>query len=227
MDSEDEALKDVAAKARVVPLWSDYADFCTKLERGLRTEAFATLERFIFVMERLPFEERRRFVSWLSGEADGQWERLGDIRLQSNPFSSRVRPAIHEAHRYGRKRRLIPHPLYVRLVEPTLLEWTLIEPLCSEPHLWLGYYDHLKRAIELDPDCQLARGRLIILILKDVGDSSHELPQGYLGDVKEDLAALGEAEELLSGLSNEEDHAILAADIAEQRRLIEDYLGNQ
>jgi hypothetical protein len=57
---------------------------------------------------------------------------------------------------------LIPHPLQIRLVEPTLVEWTVVEPNCSEPHLWLGGYDHVKR--ELEPDNQLARRKLIILI---------------------------------------------------------------
>jgi hypothetical protein len=46
---------------------------------------------------------------------------------------------------------LVPHPLHVRVVEPTLLEWTEVEPGCSEPHRCLGGYEHLKRAIELAP----------------------------------------------------------------------------
>ena len=191
-----ETLKDVAANARTVPLWSDYADFCIEYERGLRAEAFTILERFITSMERASFGERRRFVSWLSQQADG---------------------------RKGRH-MLIPHPLHVRLVEPTLLEWTLLEPLCSEPHLWLGGYDHVKRAFELDPDDQLARKKLIIAVLSRVDFNAHELPRGYLGDIEKDLAALSEAEELLKGMSNEDDRQSLAVDIAEQRRWIEEYL---
>jgi hypothetical protein len=31
--------------------WQDYADFCLEYERGLRSEAFLTLERFISRME--------------------------------------------------------------------------------------------------------------------------------------------------------------------------------
>ena len=122
---------------------------------------------------------------------------------------------------------LIPHPLQVRVVEPTLLEWTVVEPRCSEPHLWLGGYDHVQRAFELEPDSQLARRKLIILILARVDLASHELPTGYLGDINKDLATLSEAEELLKGLSNEEDRLSLAADIAEDRRLIEEHLRKQ
>jgi hypothetical protein len=192
-------LKDIAAKARAVPLWSDYADFCVEYERGLRSEAFTILERFISSMEHGPFADRRRFVSWLSRQADG---------------------------REGRD-MLIPRPLQIRLVEPTLVEWTVVEPYCCEPHLWLGGYDHIKRAFELEPDNQLARRKLIIVVLAQVDFASHELPGGYLGEINRDLATLSEAEELLKGLSDEEDRLSLAADIAEDRRLIEERLRKQ
>ncbi len=194
-----ETLNDVAVKARAVPLWSDYAKFCVEYERGLRTEAFTVLERFISSMERAPFADRQRFVIWLLQLLDG---------------------------REGRH-MLIPHPLQIRLVEPTLLEWTVVQPRCSEPHLWLGGYDHVKHAFELEPGNQLARRKLIVLILGRVGFASHELPAGYLGDINKDLAALSEAEELVKGLSNEEDRLSLAADVAEERRLIEEHLRKQ
>jgi hypothetical protein len=191
-----ESLRDVANAARTVPEWADYAVFCEEYERGLRREAFAILERFIFSLERAPFITRRLFVGWLLRQAD---------------------------RREGRH-MLVPHPLNVRVVEPTLLEWTLVEPECSEPHLWIGGYEHLRRAIELAPDDELAKKKLIVLILGRVGFATHELPVGYLGVADEDLAALREAEMLLEGLSSNDDRAQLAADIAEERRLIQEYL---
>jgi hypothetical protein len=190
-------LKDVAAKARALPLWSDYADFCVEYERGLRNEAFTILERFISSMECAPFTDRRRFVSWISWQTDG---------------------------REGRD-MLIPQPLQIRLVEPTLVEWTAVEPNCSEPHLWLGGYDHVKRAFELEPDNQLARRKLIILIWGRVDFEAYDW--GHLGNAEADLATLREVEELLKGLSNEEDRLSLAADLAEDRRLIEEHLRKQ
>jgi hypothetical protein len=189
-------LKDVAAEARAVPEWADYAAFCEEYERGLRREAFTILERFMSPLARAPFAERRRFVSWLSRRAD---------------------------RREGRH-MLIPHPLHVRVVEPTLLEWTMVEPQCAEPHLWLGGYDHVRRAFELEPDNQLARRKLIILIWARVDFAAYELPVGYLGNIDKDLATLSEVQELLKGLSNEEDRLSLAGDLAEDRRLIEEHL---
>lgn len=193
------SLNDVGAKARKVAPWVDYADFCERYEKGLRSEAFTIRERFISSMEQAPFRERQDFVSWLLRESDG---------------------------RDGRH-MLVPHPLHVRVVEPTLLEWTVAEARCSEPHMWLGGYDRLRQAIELDPNNQLARRKLIIAVLSRVCFDTHELPHGYLGEVEKDLAGLKEAEELLKGLSSEDNRIGLPADIAEQRGAIEEYLRRQ
>ena len=115
-EDEFKTLRQVAADARTVPLWSDYAAFCEQYERGLRTQEFAMLEAFITKLEHARFADRRAFVSWLAQQAEG---------------------------RQGRQ-MLIPHQLQTRLMEPTLLEWTMLEPGCAEPHLWLGRYDDLK-----------------------------------------------------------------------------------
>jgi hypothetical protein len=192
-----QTLKDIAAEARTVPAWADYAAFCEEYERGLRREAFSILERFISSMERAPFAERRRFVSWLSERTD---------------------------RREGRH-MLIPHQFYVRVVEPTLLEWTAVEPLCSEPHLWLGGFEHVKCAFELKPDNQLARRKLLLLIWGRVDFKAYEM--GHLENYDQDMATLSEVEELLKGLSNEEDRLSLAADLAEDRRFIEDHSRRQ
>jgi hypothetical protein len=190
------SLKDLASAARTVPEWADYAAFCEEYERGLRNDAFTILERFISSIERASFEKRPKFVSWISRESDG---------------------------REGRH-MLIPHPLYVRLIEPTLLEWTLIEPDCYEPHLWLGGYDHLVRAIELTPRNEIVAKKLIVAILSRVGHATHELPTGYLGNPSEDLTALSQADILLQNLSDDNDRSPLRADIALERKLIQDYI---
>lgn len=191
-----ETLKEVEAEALTRPEWADYALFCREYETGLRPQALKTLERFIATIERSPFEERRCFVSWLLGRSDG-------------------RDGMH---------MLVPQPLHVRVVEPTLLEWTLVEPKRSEPHRWLGGYDHLKHAVELEPNDKIARIKLLAIILGKVGLSKHELPRGYLGSVQDDLAALREAEALLTGFSAQEDRDRFAADIEEERERIQKYL---
>lgn len=191
-----QTLKDVAAEASKSAEWADYAVFCLEYERGLRRTAFATLERFMASLEHAPFPERRRFVSWLMQTVDG-------------------REGQH---------MLVPHPLRLRVIEPTLLEWTEVEPGCSEPYRWLGGYEHLKRAVELQPEDELARRKLIASILGRVGFVTHELPVGYIGTPHDDLAALREAEALLQELSGDEERRQFAAQIAEERALIGKYL---
>ena len=180
-----------------MPAWADYAVFCDEYERGLRREAFNILDRFTSSIERAPFPERRRFVSWLLQRAD---------------------------HRDGRH-MLIPHQFYVRIVEPTLLEWTAVEPDCPEPHLWLGGYDHVKRAFELEPNNQLARRKLLLLIWGQVDFEAYE--HGYSKKFDKDMANLNEVEELLKGLSNGEDRLKLSADLAEDRKFIEEHSRKQ
>ncbi len=192
-----QALRDVAGEARKFPEWADYADFCTQYEKGLRGQALAILEPFISRLELAPFEQRRRFVSWI----------------------------LHRAEERKGKHMLIPYPLHRRIVEPTLLEWTMVEANCSEPHRWLGDHEHLKLAIDLDPDDQLARKKLIVSFLSRVG--TYELPDRYIGSPENDLGLLNEAETLLPGLRGDEDRRSLAASIAEERALIREYLDRQ
>lgn len=191
-----ESLKAAANEARAKQEWGDYASFCDEMELGLRKQSLATLDRFILSLERRPFSERRQFVSWLCTRADRSW---------GNSI-------------------LIPFPLQVRVVEPTLAEWTIEEPTDSEPHRWIGGYEHLIRAIELEPDDQIARRKLVLCVLSRVSNNAHELPIGYLGTPHEDLEALKEAEDILPRLSNVEDRHALHSDITELRPALHTYL---
>lgn len=192
-----QTLRDIAAEAKAEAAWAGYAAFCERYERGLRREAFSILDRFIDELERASFEERRRFASWLLNAAEDK---------------------------PGRE-MLIPYPLQRRLVEPTLLEWTINEPDCSEPHRWLGGYEDLNKALELDPKDEIAIRRLLRIILGGVDYIVHELPQGYLGDPVKDLAALDRAKHLTESLTDTAERAILLADSIELRSAILKYLG--
>jgi hypothetical protein len=150
-------------------------------------------------MEREPFIERRRFVSWLMETAEGQEGR----------------------------HMLIPYPLKIRVVEPTLLEWVEVEPCSSEPHRWIGGHEHLEKAVELDPADHIALKKFIIVLLSQVSYATHELLGGYLGSVSEDLTTLSKIEALLPRLTSEDDRAAYAADIAEERYAIHEHLRKQ
>jgi hypothetical protein len=188
-------LKDGAA-ASASTKWADYSTFCREYERGLRRQAFDALERFVHAMEREPYVERRRFVSWL----------------------------MSFAHEREARHMLIPHPLKIRVVEPTLAEWTIVEPTCAEPYRWIGGYEHLQQAIELDPEDQIALRDFVIYLLGQVDYATHELPSAYLGSPSKDLEDLNRVEVLLLRISNESDRAAYAVDAAEQKALIHEYL---
>jgi hypothetical protein len=189
-------LNAAAAAANASGKWRDYGTFCLEYERGLRHQAFSTLERFIHTMEREPFAERRTFVSWLMSIS------------------------------YGREGRgmLIPHPLKIRVVEPTLLEWTEIEPACPEPHRWLGGYEHLEKAIEFDPADQIALRELVISLLGRVAYSTHHLPAAYLGSPMVDLETLDRIKAMLPGILSDDDRGAYATEVAEQMTAIREYL---
>lgn len=191
-----QTLKDVAAEASRSPDWADYATFCVEYESGFRKKAFATLDGFISKYERAPFLERRRFVRWLLTQAEG---------------------------REGRH-MLLPHPLNIRLVEPTLLEWTFVEPDCSEPHKWLGGLEHLREALALNPNDDLARQKLIVSILGQVSFAAYDLPLNYIGDFREDLAAFSEAEQLIPKLQNEQLRNSFASELKIDRERILEFI---
>lgn len=195
-DTYFQTLQDVAAEASTSPEWADYAAYCTEHERGLRHRAFAILDGFISRMECASFAERRKFASWL----------------------------LHRADLCDGSHILVPYPLRKRVIESTLAEWLQVDPASSEPYRWLGGYDHLKRAIELDPSDEVARRKFIEYILGSVDYATHELPCGYLGEPRTDLEVLAEAEAALRELSSEEDRRSAAAEIGKHRALIEDYL---
>jgi hypothetical protein len=187
------ALKDVAAEAGQTHAWAGYAQYCTQLECGLRKPALEALNRFIQQTETAPFADRKCFVSWL----------------------------MHQAASSTAAGSLVPYPLRKRLIDPTLAEWLEVEPLSSEPHRWLGGYDHLGRALVLDPTDEIARVRFVSCVVSDVDYAAHELPQGYLGDLHKDLTFLMEAEIAALGLSSSADRLGAIAEIrALQARIL-------
>lgn len=124
---------------------------------------------------------------------------------------------------------LIPVPLLARLIRPTLFEWIGDEPGAAEPHLLLGLlYNwevdkggsdvHFRNALERDPGCELARLRLIDLLMLQVDDSQHHLPEGYIGDPVADLQTLDEVDRLLGAISDDLRRHRIARESAALRR---------
>ncbi len=224
-DDDVQTLKDVAAEASTSTEWADYVGYCTERERGLLRQASTVLERFILQMERASFAQRRRFVSWLL-----HWAELWEGSHLPERYAEIAGLLVQKGVDMGGVSHLLaprvatPRRLRKRIIEPTLAEWIQVEPNSSEPHRWLGGYEHLKQAIELDPSDQLARRKFIACILGNVRYFMHEGPQLYLGNPVSDLAALAEAEAAAAGLPNEDDRSRASAEISGRRKGIENYL---
>ncbi len=176
--------------------WAEYANYCEQLEKGLRKDAFNHLSKFVESSAEWSFPEKKEFVSWL----------------------------YHYAYPNRFLNQLLPHPLRVKLLEPTLVEWICREPKNSEPHRWLGGLEHLEEAVRLNPADQIACYLLANTILGHVGYSIHELPAGYIGNPEEDLILLEEAESMMGSISDEEKRSEYQSEIAEMKERIYGYL---
>ncbi|MBS1910870.1 MAG: hypothetical protein JST22_02675 [Bacteroidetes bacterium] len=185
-------LAEVAHTAAAVPAWSEYARFCEALEQGVRKKAFAHLDLFIEQGAGWPFSRQKKFVSWL----------YNFIASHDDAYM------------------LLPHPLSEKLVMPVLMRWIEMEPDDGEPHRWLGTPEHLREAIRLNPDDDIARRSLVEKILGWVGYAVHELPHGYLGQPAADLEALAEADSVAAGIADAERRALHAAQVREMRAIV-------
>lgn len=192
-------LAEAAEFASAVPAWAEYANFCSLLERGLRKDAFTRLETFIASAAGWPLPAKQEFASWLYHFAHG--------------------------HREG-SNLLMPHPLRVKFLEPTLVEWVVREPESGEPHRWLGSPEHLEEAVRLDPTDDIAREGLARHIFGGVDYSLSHLSccNRYAGDPEEDLRELEKVEALVEGMSDGEMRAQYYVELWELRECVEDYL---
>ncbi len=150
------------------PQWRGFGRYCEYRGKGVRAQAFAELGKFLDEAIDWPFDERRAFALWV--------------------LNSERSDVLNNA--------LMSQPLLARLIVPTVKEWNRREPVVAETHLWLGLLRqdvpvvHLERAIEIDPDCELARQVICRWTCGDIDYNQHELPAFYIHDPRDDLKAL-------------------------------------
>ena len=153
---------------------AQYVAYLSCLEHGLRRQALDHIDPLLQGLKALDVARQRELASILCRETE-----------------------------VSRGHKLIPHPLQTKFIGPVLRNWIESDPDAAEPRRWTHDLEDLKRAVELDPSCDHTRWRLIMRILRHVAFSTHELPQGYLGDVEtdEDLLILvgREAQKLNDG----------------------------
>jgi hypothetical protein len=177
----------LAEEAALEERWQQLAQYFRHRNQGLRKDAFLALDTFLDQAAAWPFEERIRVARWI---ADRHARLFKDARL-------------------------LPQPLLLALVSPTLWEWVELEPFCAEAHFLVAMVAvsapegifahkpfHLRRAIALDPSHEEARVELVQWLTSGAEYNQHELPCGYLGDAEADLEELHEADRVAQMISD-------------------------
>ncbi|MEQ9379730.1 MAG: hypothetical protein RJP95_02620 [Pirellulales bacterium] len=152
--------------------WSDFAEYCRLREKGLRKKALASIDNLITAADSWPTNERRRFVTWI-------------IEAQQRL------PEVHQ---------LIVTPLQRKLIEPTLDEWSHAHPGDPIPKRLLGLatgnVDCFQQALDLAPDDDISRFRIISRLVYDVDYQCHHLPDYFIGEPSKALDDLNVARDL-------------------------------
>lgn len=157
----------LAREASEHPEWREYSAFADSRSRGLRTEAFQHLSRFIRAANDWRFEERLGFSRWLLGKGG----RFGDLGIASpQPLHANLLgPTIAEAHLWlGLLRCDDPseHLAHALVLDPNceqarqvLVEW-IVGDIEYNQHELPSFYIHDPRddLVELDRAADLLAG---------------------------------------------------------------------
>lgn len=195
------ALLTVAKAASDNPEWKDYADYCVDREKGLRKQAFKKLDTFIKSTQNWTADQKIEFTKFLFS------------------FFENVQDAD-----YGP----FPQPLSDKLIKPTLEEWCEIEKTDNRPFRWFGKYyrreKYLFKAIKINPEDDLARETILNWWTYNIYYSIHHLPEGYIGNPKDDLKLAEKIKEQISKLTNSKRINYWTGELNEDLEIIENYM---
>ena len=139
-----------------------FAEYCNLLDKGIRKVALKYLDAFLEITKNWDFTTKAIFCKQVFNASKSDNDL--DIVLTTN--------------------------LSDKLIKPTLLEMTLVEPENFLPFKWYGLYFHdtifLKKAYEINPSDNSTKLNLLRRLENDLWLSTHHLPEAYLGDYTED-----------------------------------------
>jgi len=162
--NQNKALLIVAESVKDNSDWIDYMHYCLDREKGLRKEAFDHLNKFIDLAINWPIDKKIKFLN------------------QILPIFETIPEASYGPY---------PQPLSERLIKSALLEWCSFEAKDSNPFRWYGKYynsnEHLDKALEINPKDDEARTVYLNKITYFIYNSTHHLPDYYIGDPYDDI----------------------------------------
>jgi hypothetical protein len=156
-----------------------FADYCNYLEKGLRKDALKCLDIFLDNTKDWDYITKATFCKTIFSVSSTTNNNL-DFVFTTN--------------------------LTEKLIKPTLLEMTTQEPDTYLAFKWYGQYfrntTFIKKANELNPTDNSIKLILLNSLENDLWSSTHNLPEGYLGDIEEDEHTLELAFSLLDSLDS-------------------------
>lgn len=195
------SLDTVIRQLRGLPDFELYVNYLENRQQGLRKAALTILEQFI--EEACNWDFQRRLVV--------------------------TRTIMQCSEQSVDTTKLLPDNLRRQFLVPTLDEWTLSEPNNPLPLRWRGKdANDYREAIRVDPAEKISRRRLADILLREVEYATHELPWGYLGDAKSDLARLDEVDAMIATLSENDRNAFATRShsLRERVQAYTDYLAS-
>ncbi|MDR2966350.1 MAG: hypothetical protein LBU74_00175 [Methanobacteriaceae archaeon] len=199
LDGYFEHLLIIGKEASKNEKWKEYAIFCFKREEGLKKEAVSHLDIFIKSFEKFSFKDKTEFVSFLFKCFEGI--RLGDVHS-------------------------FPYPLR-KIVKDTLVDWCKVEKEDSNPFRWYGKFfrnpQYLHKALEINSSDDKSRTILIDQWIYALEYSCHHLPEGYIGDLNDDLALIEKTDKFINALNNDVSKTTFKKELATFKEIINNY----
>jgi hypothetical protein len=182
-----------------------FKDFCLFKEKGLRKEAFKSLNSFTEEAKKWDVKKQHNFVCWLFG--------LFEVSVD-----------IHH---------VLVYPLEENLLKPLLAEWMSLDPKDPRPYRWYGLFlntdktvKYLKLAIKTGGSKeQQALLKLIDIYFYSLWYSFHHISEDlYLGDINEDKLLIEKIEKLNKDVESEQHKKDVVEDLLYYKNLINDWV---
>ncbi len=198
---QNKALLTIAEVISKNPRWKEYSTYCINREKGLRKLAFKNLDNFI-----------KSAQDWTVNE------KIDFVKVVFSLFES-----IPGADYGG-----FPQPLSQKLIKPTLEKWCEFEKADNNPFRWYGKYyrneDYLFKALEINPNDDLARSKILDWWTYSIYYSIHHLPEGYIGNLQEDLSLIEKIKEQISLLTDDKRKEYYTKELNEDLEIIQNYV---
>lgn len=199
--SQNTACLSVADEADKVPAWKKYARYCCLREKGLRKQAFESLDSFITEATQWDFPSQKTFVLWLCGKMD----------------------TVEDAD-YGPFPATLREKLFLPFFSEYLRRECENDEACALRAQYLGEPQFYQRALEINPQNQRARYALAVACIGNVQYATHHLPHYFIGDEHNVKSIADEARDHISHIEQPDRQKFLRHQLCQEEQLLDDWI---